>query len=94
MMYPYMTVNSIGGLAVWRSGGMPLRSEKGGTVVVHFELPNKDIGFKEVDILLSTYTVCSNLGFTKNELSIPRELYRDNAHLMIQHEKQEEIKIV
>lgn len=35
---------------------MPLRSEKDGTVIVHFELPDKDIGFKEADILLPTYT--------------------------------------
>lgn len=82
MMYHYMTVNSLGGLEVCHS-----EVRKDGTVIVHFELPDKDIGFKEADILLPTYTVCNNLGFTKNELSTLGELCRDNAHLLIQYAK-------
>lgn len=47
MMYPYMTVNCLGCLEVCHS-----EVKSNGSVLVHFELPDSEFGFKEADIEL------------------------------------------
>lgn len=80
MMYPYMTVNSLGGLEVCHS-----EVKSNGSVLVHFELPDSKLGFKEADIELPKYDICRNIGFTNEELNTLSEICRDNAHLILKY---------
>lgn len=82
MMYHYMTVNSLGGLEVCHSETRP-----DGTVLVHFELPDEKLGFKEADFILPTYSISRNMGFSQDELGVLTELCRDNAHLILTYSR-------
>lgn len=80
MMYPYMTVNCLGCLEVCHS-----EVKSNGSVLVHFELPDSEFGFKEADIELPSYKLRRNGGFTNEELVTLNELCKDNAHLILKY---------
>lgn len=83
MLYHYMTVNCLGNLEVCHS-----KLKKDGTATVHFELPDKQLGFKELDCSLPSYEIIKNKGFNQKEIDTLMKLCRHNAHLIIQYAKE------
>lgn len=77
-LYPYMTLGD--DIEITQT---PLDSN--GTTVMHVEIPDEDVGFKNIDISIPGYDVKAGKGVTSEEIKFFKQFALNNAHLLLKY---------
>lgn len=80
MMYPFMTLND--DTEIVHSD-----MKDDGSVLVHIETPDEELGFKQANCTLPSYKWSEISGYDKTDIERFEEIIRSTAHLIMEFSK-------